>query len=92
MMAYNIQASAVLRSGPASCPVQIFRNDRHDANRVSAEFKLPGNEASISSDGAHLTIEPVRKTGLVALLDCWATLDEEFPEVEDSPPAQDDFF
>ncbi len=92
MMAYAIQASAVPQSGPAPRPVRLFRNNRNEAIRVLVEFKLPGNEAINSSDGTHLNIGPVRKTGLAALLDCWATLDEEFPEIEDPPLAPNDFF
>ena len=80
------------QSGPAPRQVRLFRNNRNQAIRIPVEFELPGSEAIISRDGDRLIIEPVRKTGLAALLDSWAPLDEEFPEVEDQPPAPKDFF
>jgi antitoxin VapB len=56
------------------------------------EFELPGSEAIVSRDGDRLIIEPVRKRGLTALLDSWAPLDEEFPEIDDAPPIPKDIF
>jgi antitoxin VapB len=53
---------------------------------------LPGNEPMIGRDGERLIIEPVRKQGLIALLDSWEPLDEDLPEIDDPPPAPTDIF
>ena len=74
-------------SVPTSRRVRLFRNNRNQAVRIPVEFELPGNEAIISREGERLIIEPVRKKGLAALLDSWEPLDEEFPEIDDPPPA-----
>ena len=52
------------------------------------EFELPGNEAIMHRDGDRLALEPVRKRGLVALLQSMKPLEGQFPEIEDSvlPP------
>lgn len=79
-------------SGPAPRRVRLFRNNRNQAIRIPVEFELPGSEASISRDGDRLIIEPVRQKGLAALLESWEPLDEEFPEIDDPPPAPRDVF
>lgn len=38
-------------------------------------------------DGDRLVIEPVRKRGLVALLQAMKPLEEDFPEIDDLIPA-----
>ena len=38
-------------------------------------------------DGDRLVIEPVRKRGLIALLNSRTPLDDEFPQVDDPLPA-----
>lgn len=75
------------QSNPAPRRVRLFRNNRNQAIRIPVEFELPGSEAIISRDGERLIIVPVRKTGLLALLDSWEPLDEEFPEIDDPPLA-----
>ena len=77
---------------PAPRQVRLFRNNRNQAIRIPVEFELPGSEAIISRDGDRLIIEPVHKTGLATLLDSWEPLDEEFPEIDDPPPAPKDIF
>lgn len=77
---------------PTPRQVRLFRNNRNQAIRIPVEFELPGNEAIISRDGDRLIIEPVRKKGLAALLDSWEPLDEEFPEIDDPPPAPKNVF
>jgi antitoxin VapB len=72
--------------------VRLFRNNRNQAIRIPVNFELPGTEAMISRDGDRLIIEPVRKKGLAALLDCWAPLDEELPDIDDAPPTPKDIF
>lgn len=66
--------------------VRLFRNGRNQAVRIPVELELPGDEAIMHRDGERLVIEPVRKRGLVALLDSMKPLDEEFPEIEDPAP------
>ena len=66
--------------------VRLFRNGRNQAVRIPVEFELPGDEAIMYRQGDRLVIEPVRKRGLVALLATMKPLDEDFPEIEDSPP------
>jgi len=40
-------------------------------------------------DGDRLIIEPVREGDLIALLDSWEPLDEDFPEIDDPPPSDE---
>jgi antitoxin VapB len=76
--------------GPKPRQVKLFRNNRSQAIRIPVEFELPGTTAMISRDGGRLIIEPVQPRGLVALLDSWAPLDEDFPDIDDpSPPPRD---
>lgn len=77
---------------PTPRQARLFRNNRNQAIRIPVEFELPGNKAIISRDGDRLIIEPVRKKGLAALLDSWEPLDEEFPEIDDPPPAPKNIF
>ncbi len=72
--------------------VRLFRSNGNQAVCNPVEFELPGSEAVISRDGDRLIIEPVRKKGLAALLDSWEPLSEDFPEIDDPPPAPKDIF
>jgi len=49
-------------------------------------MELPGDEAVIYQQDGRLIIEPVAPDSLLALLATWESIDEEFPEIEDSPP------
>lgn len=91
-MAYVIEATSVPQPSPAPRYVRLFRNNRNQAIRIPVEFELPGSEAIISRDGDRLIIEPVRPKGLAALLDSWDALDEEFPAIDDPPPAAKGIF
>ncbi len=62
--------------------VKLFRNGRNQAVRIPVEFELPGDEAVMHRDGDRLVIEPVRKRGLLALLETMQPFDEEFPDVD----------
>ncbi|MGM4889781.1 antitoxin [Tardiphaga sp. 1201_B9_N1_1] len=62
--------------------VRLFRNGRNQAVRIPVEFELPGDEAVMHRDGDRLVIEPVRKRGLLALLDTMVPFTEEFPDVD----------
>lgn len=66
--------------------VRLFRNGRNQAVRIPVEFELPGDEAIMHRDGDRLVIEPVRKRGLVALLETMKPLDEPLPEIDDPVP------
>jgi antitoxin VapB len=63
--------------------VKLFRNGRNQAVRIPVEFELPGDEAIMHRDGDRLVIEPVRKRGLLALLDTMEPFAEEFPDVDE---------
>ena len=66
--------------------VRLFRNGRNQAVRIPVEFELPGDEAIMHRDGSRLVIEPVRKRGLLALLNSMKPITEKFPEIDDAPP------
>ena len=72
--------------------VKLFRNGRNQAVRIPVEFELPGDEAILWRDGDRLVLEPTRKRGLLALLETMEPLNEEFPEIEDRPPAPEQVF
>jgi antitoxin VapB len=63
--------------------VRLFRHGGNQAVRIPVEFELPGDQAVMHRDGGRLTIEPVRKRGLAALLKTMKPLEEGFPEVVD---------
>ena len=66
--------------------VKLFRNGRNQAVRIPREFELPGREAVMRREGLRLIIEPAPKKSLAALLASWEPIDDEFPEIDDSPP------
>ena len=72
---------------PEQRHVKLFRNGRNQAIRIPVEFELPGDEAILRRDGDCLVIEPVRKRGLIALLQTMKPLDENFPEIDDPVPS-----
>jgi antitoxin VapB len=72
--------------------VSLFRNGRNQAIRIPREFELEGTEAIIHKEGDKLIIEPVKKKSLKALLASLPTLDEDFPEIIDSPIEPEDIF
>lgn len=72
-----------------ACRARLFRNGRNQALRIPREFELPGDEALISKDGERLIIEPVARPSLLAILATLEPLDEDFPDIE-NPPAADD--
>jgi antitoxin VapB len=67
--------------------VKVFRNGRNQAVRIPREFELPGTDAIMRKEGHRLIIEPAPPNSLLAVLDQLATLDEDFPAVEDGPAA-----
>ena len=66
--------------------VRLFRNGRNQAVPIPVEFELPGDEAIMHRDGEKLVIEPVRKRGLLALLETMKPVNEEFPQIDDPVP------
>jgi antitoxin VapB len=72
--------------------VRLFRNGRNQAVRIPVEFELPGDEAIMHRDGDRLIIEPIRKSGLIALLDTLEPLAEDFPTIDDKPSTPEDIF
>lgn len=72
--------------------VRLFRNNRSQAVRIPAEFELPGDSVLISRDGDRLIIEPVRRKGLLPLLESWEPLEDGLPEVEDRLPDPEEIF
>jgi antitoxin VapB len=66
--------------------VRLFRNGGYQVVRIAPEFELPGDEAIIRREGDRLMVEPLRKRGLIALLETMKPLDEDFPEIADPVP------
>lgn len=70
--------------------VRLFRNGRNQAVRIPVEFELPGDTALMHREGNRLVIEPVHKTGLLALLATLEPIDETFPDFDEGLlPARD---
>lgn len=63
--------------------VRLFRNGRNQALRIPREFELAGDEAILRREGDRLIIEPVAKTGLLAVLATLKPLRERFPDPDD---------
>jgi antitoxin VapB len=63
--------------------VRLFRNGRNQALRIPREFELEGDEAIVRKEGDRLTVEPVRKGRLLALLKTLEPLEETFPDVDE---------
>ena len=73
--------------------VRLFRNGRNQALRIPREFELPGDTATLRKEDGRLIIEPVlRRRNLRELLETLQPLNESFPEIEDSPVADEDIF
>ncbi len=73
--------------------VRLFRNGRNQVLRIPREFEMPGNEVTIIKDGERLIVQPVKRAKpLSKLLASWEPLEEEFPEIEDSPVTPKDMF
>jgi len=64
--------------------VRLFRNGRNQAVRIPKEFEMEGDEAIIHKEGNRLVLEPVLKSGLLSVLAELISLDEIFPDVDES--------
>ena len=62
--------------------VRLFRNGRNQAVRIPKEFELDCEEAIIRKEGKKLILEPVKKKGLISVLEELEPLDVEFPDVD----------
>jgi antitoxin VapB len=73
---------------PHTREVRLFKNGRNQAVRIPVEFELPGDTALMHREGDRLVIEPLRKTGLLALLPTLKPIDEDFPDFDEGllPP------
>ena len=73
--------------------VRIFRNGRNQAVRIPRDFELDVDEAVMRKEGNRLIIEPVdEKNRLLELLKTLEPIEEDFPEMEDPPIANEDIF
>ena len=73
--------------------VRLFRNGRNQAVRIPRDFEMDGNEAIIRKEGNKLILEPVdAKNCLLELLKTLDPIKEEFPEMDDPPIKDEDFF
>ena len=67
--------------------VKLFRNGRNQAVRIPRELELPGEDALLRKDGDRLILEPLPPTSLLKRLATLRTSDEDFPPIDDPPPA-----
>jgi antitoxin VapB len=73
--------------------VRLFRNGRNQALRIPREFELPGDEAILRQEGDRLVIEPIApRRSLMDILATWEPIDEELPEIDDPPVADETIF
>ena len=73
--------------------VRLFRNGRNQAVRIPRDFEMDGNEAIIRKEGNRLILEPVgTKNPLLELLKTLKPIQEEFPEMKDSPIKDEEIF
>ena len=70
--------------------VRLFRNGRNQAVRIPKEFEMDCDEAIIRKEGNRLVLEPIRKGELLSLLEELETLDDVFPDVDETPLPIDD--
>ena len=77
---------------PPLCQVLLFHDNHNQATRIPVEFELPGSKATVSRDRDRLIVEPLHEKGPAAFLDSLEPFDEDFPEIDDPPPAPKDIF
>jgi antitoxin VapB len=70
--------------------VRLFRNGRNQAVRIPKEFEMDCDEAIIRKEGKRLILDPVKKKGLLSVLEALMPLDEEFPDVDEKLLPADD--
>lgn len=62
--------------------VRLFRNGRNQAVRIPKEFEFDCNEAIMRKEGKKLILEPVKKKGLLSVLEKLEPLDVDFPDID----------
>jgi antitoxin VapB len=62
--------------------VKLFRNGANQALRIPREFELPGDSAILKKEGDRLIIEPTQRDGLLALIESWDPITDEFPDTD----------
>jgi antitoxin VapB len=67
---------------PHNREVRLFRDGRNQAVRIPVEFELRGDTALMHREGNRLVIEPIHQGGLLALLETWRPIDEEFSDLD----------
>jgi len=72
----------------------LFKNRNNQAVRIPVDLAFDKNveRVRISREGERLIIEPIHKNELVALLDRWQALDEDFPIIEDKISLPEEIF
>lgn len=70
----------------------LFRNGRNQAVRIPREFEFKEDEVLIHKEGERLIIEPIRRNRLAKILGSLEPLKEDFPEIEDLPPNDEEIF
>ena len=68
--------------------VRLFRTAAVRRPLFPVSLELPGDEAIMHRDGERLVVEPVRRRGLIALLETMAPM-EEVPDIADPIPETD---
>ena len=63
-------------------PARSSRNGRNQAVRIPREFEIDGDEAIMRKEGNRLIVEPVTKTGLLAVLADLQPVEDEFPDID----------
>ena len=63
---------------PHTREVRLFKNGRNQAIEIPVEFQLPRDTVLMHREGNRPVIEPIHKTGLLALLASLEPIDEEF--------------
>jgi len=73
---------------------KLFKNRNNQAVRIPVDlaFDADVDRVRILRDGERLILEPIHKNRLVALLDSWQPLDEDFPEIEDTISTPEEIF
>ncbi len=70
--------------------VRLFKNGRNQAVRIPREFELDADEALMRQEGERLVLEPLKRTGLLAVLATLQPIEEEFPDVDATLEPVDD--
>jgi len=72
----------------------LFKNRNNQAVRIPVDwaFDKDVERVRLLRDGERLIIEPIHKNELVALLNRWQPLDEDFPVIDDEISMPEEIF